>query len=63
MTVKEAREKKGITQVELAVATGVGLGTIQRIENGKIEQALVGNVLKICKALDCDFSSLFANND
>ena len=61
MTVKEAREKKGMTQLQLAATTDLSLTTIQRIENGKIEKALVGNVLKICKVLDCDFASLFCN--
>lgn len=61
MTIKEARERKGLTQVQLAACTGVALGTIQRIENGKIEKALVGNVLKLCEALDCDIASLFCS--
>lgn len=62
MTIKEARENKGLTQVQLAAMTGVGLGTIQRIENGKLEKALVGNVRKICDALGYDFASLFCKD-
>jgi transcriptional regulator with XRE-family HTH domain len=63
MTVKEAREAKGMTQVELAAKCGVALNTIARLENGKMEKMVVGNLLKICKALDYDASSLFAKND
>ena len=60
MTIKEAREKKGMTQVELSAATGVSLGTIQRIENGMIDRAKVISVLKLCQAVDCDIASLFS---
>lgn len=63
MTVKEAREKKGMTQVDLAVAANVGLGTIQRIETGMLESAMVGTVRKISSALGVDMASLLANND
>ena len=63
MTVKEAREKKGWTQIDLAVAADVGLTTIQRIENGMIEVAQVGTVRKVCNALEIDMASLFAQND
>ena len=63
MTVKEARENKGMTQVDLAVAADVGLGTIQRIEGGMIEVAQVGTLRKICNALGITLVSLFAQND
>lgn len=63
MTVKEAREAKGMTQVELSAKTGVALGTIARLENGKMEKMIVGNLVKICKALDYDPAFLFAKND
>lgn len=54
MTIKEAREHKNMSQVELAVAAGVALGTIARMENGLLEKASVANFLKVCKALECD---------
>lgn len=63
MTVREAREKKGMTQMELAVAADVALTTIARIENGKMEKTSVGNLLKVCNALGCDPASLFTRND
>lgn len=63
MTVKEARESKGMTQVDLAVAADVGLTTIQRIESGMIEVAQVGTLRKICNALGITLVSLFAQND
>ena len=63
MTLKEARQAAGMTQVQLSSESNVGLGTIQRIENGKLEVASVGTLLKLCKALGCDISIFFSNHD
>lgn len=63
MTLKEARQAAGMTQVQLSSESNVGLGTIQRIENGKLEVASVGTLLKLCKALGCDISIFFNNHD
>lgn len=63
MTLKEARQAAGMTQVQLSSKSNIGLGTIQRIENGKLEVASVGTLLKLCKALGCDISVFFRDND
>lgn len=63
MNLKSLREAAGMTQAQLSVASGVGMGTIQRIENGKLEATSVGNVLKLCRALGCDIASFFTKND
>jgi transcriptional regulator with XRE-family HTH domain len=34
--IKEARIRKGMTQEELAIETGINIRTIQRIENGEV---------------------------
>ena len=63
MTLKEARQAAGMTQVQLSSKSNIGLGTIQRIENGKLEVASVGTLLKLCKALGCDISVFFRDID
>ena len=54
MTIREAREEKGMTQIELAVSADVALTTVRRIENGLMEKTSVSNFLKVCKALERD---------
>lgn len=54
MTIREARENMNMTQVELAVAADVSLGTVCRMELGKMEKTSVENFLKVCSALGCD---------
>lgn len=58
--VKQRRKESGITQKELALRTGVSLGSIRRFESsGDISLAAL---VKIAHAIDClqDFDALFA---
>lgn len=48
--LKRTRKSQGLTQADLASATGVGLRFISDIENGK-ETAQIGKVLHIMHAL------------
>lgn len=57
--LKEIREKKGITQEELSVKSGVSRTTISDLENEKIESTTNGTMLKIAEALNCKIKDIF----
>lgn len=56
MSLKFAREQKGLTQAELAEKSGVNLRSIQNYEQGfkDINKAQVVTVLQLAEALECD---------
>ena len=61
--LKAMRQEKNMTQAELAVTAKVALGTIQRVESGKIDATAVGSIRKICNALGCTLSVFFTKYD
>ena len=54
---KEARLKKGLTQVEVGKKAGLGQNTYPKIERDE-EKPGFGNIKKIAKVLDVDISKL-----
>lgn len=58
--IKELRQKKGMTQEELAEKTEVSVRTIQRIENGEVDPRAY-TLQMIAKALEVDFSTFVEN--
>lgn len=57
-SIKQSREKKGISQVKLSESTGVVREQISRIENGQINPT-IETVSKLSEALDMTLSELF----
>ena len=57
--IKELREKKGLSQTELAKVSGVSRGTIILLENKEEHEPEVGTLKAIAKALDVPVSKLF----
>lgn len=55
--VREAREKAGMTRVELAEKAAVSVPTLERIENGRTAP-LLGTVAAIAAALGADFHEI-----
>ncbi len=49
--LKEHRERRGLTQMELAKLSGVGRATIARYEGGEARRPHPGTVRKLAKAL------------
>lgn len=49
--VKEARLKKGLTQLQLAQKLGIDQGRLSLIENGKVGNLKMSTIQKICKTL------------
>lgn len=56
--LKKVREEKGLSQTELAKISGVGRVTINRIENGELQETTSGTLIKLAKALDSTIDSL-----
>lgn len=55
----EERKKKGLTQVKLAVASGVSQSVISEAERGKIDCMRVDNAKKIAAVLAIDWWELY----
>lgn len=60
--VKRAREQALLTQQELADRAGVGLTTLNRIENDRAEPHF-RTIRKLAKALDVEPRDLIGGND
>ena len=56
--MKQARQKKNLSQAELAKITGVSRQTINMIEKGDYNPT-IGLCRKICKVLGCTLNDLF----
>lgn len=56
--IKKLRESKGMSQAELASASGVPVATIESIERGEEIQVLVGMCRKIADVLGVDLEEL-----
>ncbi|MGC1392780.1 MAG: helix-turn-helix transcriptional regulator [Coleofasciculaceae cyanobacterium] len=57
MTLANLRERVNLTQMKLAVATGVSMATISKWENGKKEPRLK-HVRLLIEVLGCSFEEL-----
>ena len=58
--LKEYREARGMTQAQLAKASGVGVRIIQNYEQGvrDLSKAQVMTVIRLAEALDCGIRDL-----
>lgn len=60
--IKEAREKKNMTQAELSERSGVSRGTISALENGTSRATTTKTLMNIAKALGISVEELFFAN-
>ena len=58
--VKEIREEKGITQLELAEKSGVTRATIWKLETGESEVTTTKTLVSIAEALGVTVGELFS---
>lgn len=56
--IESAREKKGISQRELAKATGISRSTLNDLINGKIKKVDIDDLRKIAGTLDMSLENL-----
>lgn len=57
--IKEAREKKKMTQEELAEKSGISRATISALENGTMRATSTKTLLKLAEALGTTVESIF----
>lgn len=62
-SMKEIREEKGITQIELAKQCGIQQATVSDIERGRVKSPSVDTAQKIAKALGVSIGELFPVNN
>lgn len=58
--LKQEREKKGLSQMELSMESGISQNMITYIETGK-RTPTITTILKLCSALKISPSSIFPN--
>jgi transcriptional regulator with XRE-family HTH domain len=56
--LKDARESRGLTQEQLAVAAGATFGTISKLERGAPGEPRLSTITKIAEALEVPVSQL-----
>lgn len=63
--IKTVRQKKGISQQELAEMLGVSQSRVSDIERGRnnVEGYTLGLAYKIANALSCSVDALFVENE
>lgn len=57
--IKEIREKKKMSQEELAIKSGVSRTIISNLESGNIINTTASTISKIAKALEVKVSDIF----
>jgi len=57
LKVKFERQKKGLSQEELALEAGLSRNAVWKIESGRVSPTIV-TLEKIAKALEIDFATL-----
>lgn len=60
--IKEIREKRCMSQDELALKSGISRTTISNLENGNIVNTTALTISKIAKALNVKVSDIFFEN-
>ena len=61
--IRELREKKNLTQEQLAQMSGVSRTTIVLLENNEEHEAMVGTLKSLAAALNVPVSKLFTQTD
>lgn len=63
--LKEQRKAAGLSQSQLADATGISYRVLQNYEQGvrDVNKAQLATLLRICKSLDCRLSDIITDPD
>lgn len=61
--IKEAREKAGLTQDELADKAGISRSIINGLETGRATQTLASTLQKIANAMNLTINDIFYNEE
>jgi len=63
VTLREMRDKRNLTQSELARRACVPQAVISNIETGDISDPRISTMIKLCEALHCDVYDLLCRED
>lgn len=63
MTLQEWRKKRRLTQFQVAVATGISVESISRLERGMLSSLTVEKTLKILELLEIKFDDVIWSKD
>lgn len=63
LAVRQCREKKKMSQEELAKRSGISRQTISSIENGAFGSVLMSTLMALANALDVDVQNLFFDDN
>ncbi len=61
--IKELREKRNMTQEELAVKSGISRATISMLENDATKEVMISTLRALANALDTTVTELFFADD
>lgn len=61
--VKRARDERGMTQLQLAAAAGLGIATISDIERGQITDPQLSTIEKLARVLGKPVGALLDNTE
>lgn len=61
--VREMREKRGMSMYELAKRTGLSKAFIWDLDRGNIKSPGIGSLTKIAKALGCEVTDLYEDDE
>jgi putative transcriptional regulator len=56
--LSDVLDKRGMTQVDLQVKSGLGYSTINELYHGKTKRVTFSTLDALCAALDCDVCQL-----
>jgi transcriptional regulator with XRE-family HTH domain len=62
-TIKDIREKQGLTQVQLAEKSGIKQNTISDLETGNIKSPSLDTAVKLARALGVAIEELFPEQE
>lgn len=60
--IKEFRKKSGLTQLQLAIKTGLAMTSIANLEQGVVKEPSIQTMAKIADALGLSLDELFGRN-
>ena len=61
--LKEMRQSRGLSQIQLAEKTGLSVGVLRHYEQGSkiFDNARIDTIMKVCIALNCKLEDVIEN--
>ncbi len=62
-SIRDIREARGLTQIQLAERSGLKQATISDLETGKIKSPSVETAMRVARALEVNLDEIFPLQD